>query len=302
VARGGALDRFDAEAANRLVSNSHDAPLLELTLLGPTLRFDGTQTAIALTGADFGARLDGQRIEPGWSWLVRGGSTLEFADQPPACGARAYLAVAGGFDIPRVLGSAATDLRAGFGGFLSGRALRAGDVLRIPVESDVLQRCGQHLASAVVCPGDASASAAVRVLPGPHVARFTDRALEQFCATDWQIADGADRMGYRLVGPRLTHRDGSADVASIGLPAGAIQVPSDGQPIVLLTDHQPTGGYTVIACVVRADLGILAQRRPGDRVRFALISLEEALDALRSRRAALQHLTSAADWPGLRWA
>jgi allophanate hydrolase subunit 2 len=142
----------------------------------------------------------------------------------------------------------------------------------------------------------------VRVLPGPHVDHFRPGELERFCSMAWRISAQADRMGYRLLGPRLSHA-ASASISSLGLPLGTIQVPGDGLPIVLLADHQPTGGYTVLACVIRADLHLLAQRAPGDEVRFALTTPEAARKALRARHAALQPVDpSGSIWPCLRWA
>jgi allophanate hydrolase subunit 2 len=136
-------------------------------------------------------------------------------------------------------------------------------------------------------------------LPGPHLERFAAGALDEFCAADWEIGEQADRMGYRLVGPRLRHTR-AADVASLGLPVGAVQVPGDGQPIVLLADHQPTGGYTVLACVIRADLHLLAQRAPGETVRFSLTSAKDAVEALRAQCAMLDAVESdEASWASL---
>jgi biotin-dependent carboxylase-like uncharacterized protein len=289
VPSGGALDPFAAEAANQLVGNAWDAAVLEITLLGPTLRVDGGVIVIGLAGADLGACIDGKAIQPGWSWLLRAGALLEFADRAPETGARAYLAVAGGIQVPSVLGSPSTELRAGFGG-LSGRALRAGDRLEVGDVSDLIARCGRHLSGTPIDPAEP-----VRLLPGPHVERFEPGALGTLCSTEWRIADGADRMGYRLLGPPFRHR-AAADVASLGLPVGAIQVPGDGQPIVLLADHQPTGGYTVLACVIRADLGILAQRRPGDSLRFELTTPDTARAALLDRRGALSNVIEPLRW------
>jgi allophanate hydrolase subunit 2 len=193
---------------------------------------------------------------------------------------------------------AATDLLAGFGG-LAGRALRAGDRLAAPSVPDVVTRCGRHLTEAG-CPPDPEAP--VRILPGPHLGRFKAGTLDALCASTWRIADEADRMGYRLAGPRLCHVRG-ADITSLGLPIGAVQVPGDGQPVVLLADHQPTGGYTVLACVIRADLRLLAQRAPGDSVRFALTTPAEARAAVRAQRASLEQLRPGEDaWAPLRWA
>jgi allophanate hydrolase subunit 2 len=142
----------------------------------------------------------------------------------------------------------------------------------------------------------------VRILPGPHLHRFEADALEALCAQAWQISDQADRMGLRLTGgARLRHVHG-ADVTSIGLPVGAVQIPGDEHPIVLLCDHQPTGGYTVLACVIGADLPLLAQRQTGDSVRFSITTHAEAIAALAARRALLGSVRHDGDWVHLRLA
>lgn len=295
VPASGALDPIAAAAANALVGNEANAAVLEMTFDGPTLRFEAP-TAFGLAGAYLVATLDEQPVAPGWSWLARAGSTLSFGER--RSGARAYLAFAGGIAIPPVLGSRATDVRAGFGG-LDGRALRTGDRLPLPLVPDVVSRSGWYLPAAVATPDPLPA---VRILPGPHVDRFQTGAFDQLCSMAWQISDQADRMGYRLTGPRLHHAD-RADVASLGLPVGAVQVPGDGRPIVLLADHQPTGGYTVLACVIRADIHLLAQRAPGEAVRFSPTTPTEARAALRARYAELQPVEAeAATWASIRWA
>ena len=294
VAVGGALDPWSAATANLLVGNTPDQPVLEMTLVGPTLRLT-VDTAVGLCGADLGATLDGYPAEPGWSRFARPGATLPFGERRR--GARAYLAVAGGLDLPLVLGSPAADLRAGFS-HLAGRALRAGDTVPIAQVPDVISRCGRYTSAAT----RDDPRQAVRVVPGPHVDRFAPGAFEQFCRATWHIADQADRMGYRLRGPLLAHT-AAAEVASLGLPVGAVQVPGDGQPILLLADHQPTGGYPVLACVIRADLGVLAQRAPGDEVRFTPVSLAEARLALRARCQQMDAIeTDDATWASLRLA
>ena len=295
VSAAGAMDPLAATAANALVGNAPEAALLEITVVGPMLRFT-QQATFALAGADLDAALDGQPIRPGWSCLARAGATLGFGE--PRSGARAYLACAGGLDVPTVLGSRAADVRGGLSGF-AGRALRVGDRLRIHPAGDTASRSGRYLAATV---NTDDPRLCVRVLPGPHLQHFHADALAELCAAEWTVTDQADRMGYRLTGPRLRHAD-RADVPSLGLPLGSVQVPGDGQPIVLLADHQPTGGYTVLACVIRADISILAQRGPGDPVRFACSTPLEAQAALRARYAELRVVEpDTTAWAGLRWA
>jgi antagonist of KipI len=286
VPAGGALDLHAAAAANRLVGNPTATAVLEITLVGPELRFVGT-SAFALAGADLAATLDTQPVPTGWSWLARPGSVLRFGRAQ--VGVRAYLAVAGGFDLPLVLGSPSTYLRAeAVFPDLAGRALQAGDCLAYPDVRDAQAHAGRYLAaaSATVDP-----LASVRVLPGPDSGRFSAETIDRLCDAEWTIGPLADRMGYRLLGPTLEHLRG-ADVTSTGLPLGAIQVPGNGAPIVLLADRQPTGGYTVLGCVITADIGLLAQRTSGDGVHFALTTPADAIAALRTQRASLEAVES----------
>ncbi len=276
VPSGGAMDWLSASAANALVGNQVGAATLEITAAGPALRF-GRQAAFALAGADLSATIDGEAVPVGVSWLARPGAVLSFGER--RTGLRAYLAVAGGIQVPLVLGSPSTDLRGGFGG-ADGRTLVVGDRLAIADLPNAATRVGRWL------PPPQRWNGPVRVLRGPHLHRFPSGAFDELCGREWTIGEQADRMGYRLVGPPLAHLAG-ADVASLGLPTGAVQVPGDGHPIVLLVDHQPTGGYTVIAHVISADLPILAQRGSGDSVQFEETTLDKARAALRDSYQAL---------------
>jgi biotin-dependent carboxylase-like uncharacterized protein len=264
VSAGGALDPRSAALANRLVGNPDDAALLEITLAGPVLRLLRT-TALGLAGADLGMAVEGRPVAPGWSILARQNETVSFGEQ--RAGARAYLAVAGGLAVPLVLGSRSTDLAGGFGG-LDGRALRAADTLAAFSIPDAPARAGRW------ADPERDLRREVRVVPGPHRRLFPAGAYAALLESDWQLAPEANRMGARLEGPRIVPR--RADVPSLGVPAGAIQVPGDGRPIVLLADRQPTGGYPVLAVVIAADLPLLAQRAPGDRLRFSGTTIEDA--------------------------
>jgi antagonist of KipI len=294
IAVGGALDWFSGAAANALIDNPPDAALLELTLQGPTLRF-GASTACALAGAVLGPTLDGLPLARNASFFARAKSELSFGD----CrgGVRAYLAIAGGLAVPPVLDSPATDLVAGFGG-LNGRRLRTGDRLQHRLVRDPLLLAGRFLPEATWTMAGPEVS--VRILPGPHLHRFEPGALDSLCAQPWRIGAQADRMGYRLAGgAKLRHLHG-ADVASVGLPIGAIQVPGDGRPIALLADHQPTGGYAVLACIIRADLPLLAQRQAGGIVRFSVTTRAEAVAALRDRCSMLSRIRGETVYDDLR--
>jgi biotin-dependent carboxylase-like uncharacterized protein len=293
ITAAGAIDWFSAQAANALLDNPVDAALFEITLLGPTLHFTAP-SACALTGADLRATLDGVALTPGGSYFIRAGNVLAFGERRD--GVRAYLAVAGGVSVPLVLGARATDLRAGFGG-LGGRRVQRGDRLSFPLVSDPLTRAGRRIANSR---WTADLTAPVRVLPGPHLHRFYPGALEDLCALPWRITDQADRMGYRLSGGGYLRHTRGADIPSVGIPVGAVQVPGDERPIVLLADHQTTGGYTVLACVISADLPLIAQRQSGDEVRFAITSQSNALLVLRQRRMDLLAIERDAIWDSLR--
>jgi biotin-dependent carboxylase-like uncharacterized protein len=261
---GGAADGGSARLANRLVDGADDAALLEFTLAGPTLRFHAA-TAVAVTGARFDATLDGLPLPPFVGRPARDGSLLRIG---AGDGARGYLAIGGGIDVPLVLGSAATDLRTGFGGH-QGRALRIGDRLGHGTPSGIVRRWVGNQT-----PGP------IRIVAGPHADLVE---LDALVTEEWIVGVEADRGGVRLDGRSLSVA--VTEVPSMGLPIGAIQLPPDGRPIVMLVDRPVTGGYPVPACVIRADIGRVAALRTGDPVRFASVSVPEA----RAVLAELEH-------------
>ncbi len=271
VPPSGPLDEVAFTAANILAGNSPDAAALEITLSGPLLRV-ARECLIAVCGATFDLWV-GTLPVPLWHAVyVRAGRIITFGTR--RSGARAYLAVSGGIALPPFLGSQATYLPGGFGG-LEGRALQAGD--RLPLGEtavrDLLARAGR------VWPADRrppyTSQPTLRVVLGPQDEHFTAEGLATFLNSTYRLTQDVDRMGARLQGPPITHR-GITGIVSDGVVTGSIQVPPDGQPIVMLADHQTTGGYPKIATVIRADLPLLAQLAPGDEVRFTAISLAEA--------------------------
>jgi biotin-dependent carboxylase-like uncharacterized protein len=279
----GAMDGWAFRAANRLAGNDENAAALEITLVGPVLRFDGAGM-VALTGADLGALLDGRPLAVWQSSAVQHGSTLAFSGARD--GFRAYLAVRGGIDVPAVLGSRSTLVNARLGGF-QGRALAAGD--RVPVG-------GGTGVSPAVCrrvPDDVvptyGHAHAVRVVMGPQDDAFTDEGVERFLSGTYTMAPQSDRVGCRFVGPRIGHRRG-ADIVSDGTACGSVQVTGDGMPIVLMADRGTTGGYTKIATVASVDLSRLAQAAPGDTVRFVRVGVDEAQVLWRAARAQLDRI------------
>jgi biotin-dependent carboxylase-like uncharacterized protein len=276
VSGGGAADVRSLARANAAVGNAPDAAGIECTVSGPALEFlAGARFAIA--GADLGAVLE--RADLG-AWPVpldaavraRPGNILRFEGRVSGC--RAYVALAGGIDVPEVLGSRSTDMGAAMGG-VAGRPLRAGDVMGV-------------LRSAAGTPAIAleaqppTAVAMVRVVMGPQEHLFSIEARERFLSETWSVGAGSDRVGCRLDGPPV-RPEGPAEIVSDGMVPGCVQVAADGKPMVMLADGPTTGGYPKIATVISADVGRVAQLFPGEgRVRFAAVTVE---DAQRARNA-----------------
>lgn len=260
VSPGGAADRTALIAGNRLLGNPDDAAGVEMTQIGPRIRFL-RPTRIVLTGADFGAVHNELPLPVGAVRVVRPGDELHFSPTPPRHGARAYLCLQGGVDVPRQLASRSTDLTAGFGG-LDGRPLRAGDRLA----------AGTRRGDGLLVPGElASVRPGIRVVPGPQRNRFSDETWQSFLGNEFTISPSSNRMGIRLDGLSLVPQ-GGADIISEGMVTGAIQVTGEGQPIVMLPGRATIGGYPKIAVVASADLDALGQLKPGDPIRFIDVS------------------------------
>jgi len=269
VPLAGAADPVLLACANALLGQAEDLAALEVALLGPTLRAVDAPVRVALVGA-FTPRLtraDGysQPIDAWRSLTLQPGESLAVG---PCRAGIGYLALAGGVEVPPVLGSRATYARAGLGG-IDGHVPRAGDCLP--------GGAGQGAQRQALRPF-VHASGPMRVLPGPQDAHFDEAAWELFVGSDWRVTREADRMGLRLQGPALQHRAGlGADIVSEAVVPGAVQVPGAGQPIVLGVDAQTIGGYAKIATVIRADLPRLAHARPGSVLRFRVVTRAEAV-------------------------
>ncbi len=283
----GAVDVFALKAANILAGNAQDAAGLEMTVVGPRVRFLA-DTWIALTGADLGPLLDDRPI-PMWEPVaVPAGATLSFDGARD--GMRGYLAVAGGIDVPVVMGSRSTYVKGAIGGRL-GRALRASDSLPMMERDGHLDPANNRLPDHLGAPSYGNTHQ-IRVVLGPQDVAFTAEAVQTFLGSEYSVSIQSDRMGYRLEGPVIQHRSGP-DMVSDGTPFGAVQVPGDGQPIILLSDRGTTGGYTKIATVISSDVGTLGQAMPGDTIRFAAVSVEEAHAILREREQVLRDIKKA---------
>jgi biotin-dependent carboxylase-like uncharacterized protein len=274
VPAGGAADPLSLALANRLLGNAWDAPALEATLLGPTLRFE-CECAFAVTGAVAVVTLNGDEIPAHESRIARAGDELTIG--AAEIGARIYLAVTGGFAADAVLGSSSTNLQAGFGG-LQGRALLAGDVLR----------CDSVIAESAGTPDEfrlpMSSTWALRTCIASETDLLDGRSLDHLFNSKWTVARRADRMGVRLDGPRLAvSSDGR--MPSAGVIPGTIQCPEDGSPYVLSVDAGTVGGYPRIAQVARVDRHVLGQLRPGDHVRLLRREPDDAVAELRAKLA-----------------
>jgi biotin-dependent carboxylase-like uncharacterized protein len=264
VSASGAADALAVRAGNLLVGNAENAAALEMTLTGATLTFEAA-AVIALTGSDFASGL------PLWTAVEIAAGTVVRCG-PTHSGARCYLAVRGGIQAPKVLGSASAHLMTGIGG----RALRKGDILRIGGDAVRRQR------TLVVTPP--ASEGPLRVTAGPQAAWFVD----ELYASTYQVTEASNRMGVRLRGPGIPSPAGH--MITEGVCLGAVQVPPDGQPIILFVEHQTTGGYPKPANVISADLWRVGQLRPRDEVAFQRVTMDEALDLLRRQEEWLYSL------------
>ncbi|MBI3578654.1 MAG: biotin-dependent carboxyltransferase family protein [Ignavibacteriales bacterium] len=272
VSASGAADRLSLRLGNLLVGNKPGSAALEMTLVGGTFEFEA-DAVIAITGSDFEPTINGKQA-PMWSSLfIYAGDILRFG--ATKTGARCYCCIHGGVQVPRLLGSASTHIMTELGGW-DGRALKKNDVLmynKSELDSFVPVRLKNEILQSL------SAREVLRVTYGPQMDWFTDEALDIFSSSAYRVAEEANRMGLRLTGGTLERKD-SKDMLTEGVSLGAIQVPQDGQPIILFVEHQTTGGYPKIANVVSVDIHAIGQLRPRDEVRFKFVSIENALSLL----------------------
>jgi len=294
----GVMDPLSLRIANLLVGNPQQAAGLEITLMGPTLLFE-QDALIAITGADLSPRIN-QLVVPAWRpvW-VRAGSQLDFGAAVFGC--RVCLAVAGGIDVPLVMNSRSTCLSAQLGGY-RGRSLLIDDSLPVGFASpQAIQRIrqlaealsDQSMSSVTWFAGMDLANYAneptIRVIPGSQYDWFTAASQKTFLNETFCISPQSDRMGFRLSGP-LLHQQKPRELLSEAVTFGTIQVPADGHPIILMADRPTTGGYAKIAQVIAVDLPVLAQMKPGSKVRFQAITLEAARQEFRSREVQIDRL------------
>jgi biotin-dependent carboxylase-like uncharacterized protein len=286
----GPMDPCSHRTANALAGNDPDAATLEITLLGPELEFED-ERLVAVSGAEFEMSVDALARPLNAAFRVAAGSRLRFGNR--IRGTRAYVAIGGGIAVPPIMGSRATHVPGGLGG-LEGRALIAGDRVPLGEAARVGRRAERTLPADSYSTVNAldSGHARVRVLPGPQAERFAASAFTALQADPYVISRDSDRMGYRLEGRALQHA-GSAEIISDATPLGVLQVPSSGQPVLLMADRQTTGGYPKVATVISADIGIAGQLGPGDAVSFEVCTLQDAYSALIALERSLMAIEAA---------
>ena len=277
----GAMDQYSLNLANILVGNAPSEAALEITLLGPTISFTD-KALIAVAGGDFPVKLNGKEVKSYETIQVVEGDELAIGAAIKGC--RGYIAVKGGFDVPVVMGSKSTYLRGGFGGYM-GRQLKEGDEISILLTEKELS---YRRIPATMIPNYEDVYTA-RVIMGPENDRFTESGLSTFLNNEYILSNQCDRMGYRAEGPIIEHTNG-ADIISGGINLGAIQVPGHGNPIIMMADRQTTGGYTKIANIITVDISRLAQLKPGNKIRFKSITIEEAQQLIKQQSREISEL------------
>jgi biotin-dependent carboxylase-like uncharacterized protein len=292
IAYSGALDALALSVANLAVGNARGAAGLEVSFGPLRVRFK-QRLRLALAGADFAAQLDGKPLAPGWSLVVEAGQELLLKGSPQ--GGRCYVAFSGGIEVPLCLGSRSTDLAAAFGGF-QGRALQAGDCLNLGRAPQPWALTETHsfgikpIQWCAVLPQAAdSAAVTIRMLPGLEYWQLDAEQQALFAASDWQLSTQSNRMGYRLQGPAL-QLPAQQELLSHAVFPGTVQLPPNGQPIVLLADAQTSGGYPRLGSVIAADLWRLAQLKPLGHVRFVPVTQDQAVRALQANERYLQRI------------
>jgi len=283
----GPMDLKAFRTANLLVGNPMDESALEATVLGPTLRFE-RDNVIAVTGADMGPTLNGQPCPMYQAVAVKAGDQLRLGATKAGC--RTYLAFAGGLDVPQVMGSRATALQNKVGGY-QGRKLAKGDQVGFRAPNPALT-----LPRTAPAPAPAGKEVTIRVILGPQDDMFTKEGIDAFLSQPYTVSKDFDRMGCRLEGAVITHRT-DGNIISDGMVTGAIQVPTSGQPIIMLAERQTVGGYTKIATVISVDLPLVGQRKAGDVIRFQSVSVEEAHRLWRGFNQELEDLKTQLERP-----
>jgi len=281
VPAAGAMDQFAIKMGNRLLSNNDNDAALEATFMGPSIKAI-SDTIIAITGGDLSPTLNG-KILPMWESIsLKEGDTISF--EGPRAGIRTYICIAGGIDVPLIMESRSTYLRSNIGGYL-GRSLQQGDILSNSTPNKEVVK-GRKVSTYIVPSygGDVT----LRVVLGPQDSEFTEDGINTFLTSKYVVTSQMDRMGIRLEGTEITHRE-KADIISDGIMFGSIQIPGNGQPIIMMADRQTTGGYTKIATIISIDIPKISQAQPGDKIQFDKVTVENAQNLLKEFEETIQN-------------
>ncbi|WP_419726721.1 biotin-dependent carboxyltransferase family protein [Terrisporobacter petrolearius] len=278
----GAMDKKSLAIGNILVDNQEDEAGLEITLIGPKMKFT-EENFIAITGGDLNPKINGENISMYKALFVKKDDILSFENAQT--GARAYIAFCGGLKIDKVMGSKSTNVKCSLGGY-KGRTLKEGDFIKFSSSKVYLEN---YLSRKLDFKLEKEKEVVVRVILGPQDDAFTQKGIYTFLNEKYEVTKEFDRMGCRLDGPIIEHETW-ADIISDGIVLGSIQVPSHGKPIIMLSDRQTTGGYAKIATVISVDIGKLAQRKTGDKIKFEKISLEKAQQLYRDEIKKIKEL------------
>ncbi|WP_296978585.1 biotin-dependent carboxyltransferase family protein [uncultured Eubacterium sp.] len=264
--QSGVMDAYSTKIANKLCKNDVNAPVIEMTMLGITAKFKG-EHIFAISGGIFDISLNGNLIRTNKAYVAKDGDVLSIKGAKQ--GLRCYLAVAGGFDVPLFMGSASTNLKINVGGF-NGRKLKAGDILKIGKADKI-----KNIEKRELPENTYNNTVRVRVVLGPQDDMFSENDLMLFSKQQYTVTSDIDRMGIRLWGIALRGKE-KLEIISDAITFGSIQITNSGMPIILMADHQTTGGYAKIATVISADLPKLAQVKPNDKISFEIIDIDTA--------------------------
>ena len=264
--QSGVMDAYSTKIANKLCQNDVNAPVIEMTMLGITAKFKG-EHIFAISGGIFDISLNGNPIRTNKAYAAKDGDVLSIKGAKQ--GLRCYLAVAGGFDVPLFMGSASTNLKINVGGF-NGRKLKAGDILKIGKADKI-----KNIEKRELPENTYNNTVRVRVVLGPQDGMFSENDLTLFSKQQYTVTSDLDRMGIRLWGIALRGKE-KLEIISDAITFGSIQITNSGMPIILMADHQTTGGYAKIATVISADLPKLAQVKPNDKISFEIIDIDTA--------------------------
>ncbi|WP_053955301.1 biotin-dependent carboxyltransferase family protein [Inediibacterium massiliense] len=280
----GVMDDFAYRVGNILVGNEEKEAVLEVTMMGPTIEFE-EEGILSITGGNLSPMMNGKSIAMWRSIYVKKGDTLSFGAVKSGC--RSYIAFSGGMDIPMIMGSRSTYMKAKIGG-LEGRALKSGDIVPLGVSKEKLKSFSSRILPSKYIP-KYEKEIEVRVLLGPQEDVFTDEGIHTFLSKPYIVTNECDRMGFRLDGEEIEHINGG-DIISDGINFGAIQIPGHGKPIIMMADRQSTGGYTKIANVISVDLYKIAQAKPMDQIMFKKVDIKEAQNLLKERKEKIEEI------------